>query len=242
MRTIIFTFLLLIITAASASAQIQAEIETNTLSGYEWTTQFIFKPIISGAVWPISYFWDFGDGKTCYDGCPSHWYEEPGDYTVMLEAWDANADSATASVDILVQEWEEHDEDQYPLDTCDEPKPIPPEEEKEYIPTGDIHVDKLFVENYDTGIEAGSEPRMVIGFTNGGDEDLGRTRLKIHCYDLEIFRHIGPFEGPDKGDYMEKMTTLPIPEYAEPGMHTCRVTITPESGDKRTFHREILII
>ncbi|UKN00900.1 T9SS type B sorting domain-containing protein [Paracrocinitomix mangrovi] len=51
------------------------------------------------------YFWDFGDGSISTDFQPTHFYQNPGDYTVMLIVSDASGcyEPDTAYLDVTIQ-------------------------------------------------------------------------------------------------------------------------------------------
>jgi hypothetical protein len=59
---------------------------------------------ITGGTEPYSTSWDFGDGEESDDGIVSHTYEEAGTYDVTLEVTDANDQTASASLEIQVEE------------------------------------------------------------------------------------------------------------------------------------------
>ncbi|RMG17040.1 MAG: PKD domain-containing protein [Deltaproteobacteria bacterium] len=52
---------------------------------------------------PITYAWDFGDGKTSTTQNPSHTYQMPGTYTAALTVSDVDGDTDTRMVTITVQ-------------------------------------------------------------------------------------------------------------------------------------------
>jgi len=50
--------------------------------------------------------WDFGDGQTSSELSPEHTYIEPGSYTATLTATDGDGETGSASVDIVVEEFD----------------------------------------------------------------------------------------------------------------------------------------
>lgn len=57
-----------------------------------------FRSIVQGAP-PLEYEWHFGDGSSATGSSPRHTYEEPGQYTVRLEAFnDVDEDAYTITV------------------------------------------------------------------------------------------------------------------------------------------------
>ncbi len=57
-----------------------------------------------------AYYWDFGDGNTSNDFAPTHLYENPGVYDVMLVAYDVNGcyepDTSYTQVEVILPEYQ----------------------------------------------------------------------------------------------------------------------------------------
>ena len=63
-------------------------------------TNVRFSATVNGDA-PISYAWTFGDGSTSSDASPSHTFDEPGTYTVQLNASNrAGSDSRSMSISV----------------------------------------------------------------------------------------------------------------------------------------------
>ena len=50
----------------------------------------------------VKYYWDFGDGANSNENSPSHRYNKPGTYTVVLEVTDDDGESEKVSKYIII--------------------------------------------------------------------------------------------------------------------------------------------
>ncbi len=78
-------------------------------TGIEGATDFLFSPATGGGLLPLTWAWDFGDGKTSTAGAPSHSFDEAGGYSVTVTARDrlgftcvANSAAITVDHDVSV--------------------------------------------------------------------------------------------------------------------------------------------
>ena len=51
----------------------------------------------------VSYFWQFGDGETSTEMMPTHYYLEPGEFTVTLTSVDTNGCSDTTQIEVGIR-------------------------------------------------------------------------------------------------------------------------------------------
>ncbi|MFX1237804.1 MAG: NosD domain-containing protein [Promethearchaeota archaeon] len=58
--------------------------------------------IVNDGNFPLNFSWDFGDGYISYDETPTHRYESPGNYTVILKITDADGDQVNATMYVVV--------------------------------------------------------------------------------------------------------------------------------------------
>jgi PKD domain-containing protein len=85
-----------------------AEIISNGTEGVAPAT-FEFQANITGGIEPYSINWDFGDGEENDEETVSHTFEEAGTYNVTLGVTDADDQTASASLEIQVEEPEEQE-------------------------------------------------------------------------------------------------------------------------------------
>ncbi|MFW6222892.1 MAG: PKD domain-containing protein, partial [Bacteroidota bacterium] len=69
----------------------------------------------------VKYTWSFGDGEVSHEQNPSHTYEQPGDYYVILEIEDENELGNKADIDIAVSESPDIDFSGSPRSSIDTP-------------------------------------------------------------------------------------------------------------------------
>ena len=85
-----------------------AEIISNGTEGVAPAT-FEFQANITGGTEPYSVSWDFDNGEESDDETVSHTFEEAGTYNVTLGVTDADDQTASASLEIQVEEPEEQE-------------------------------------------------------------------------------------------------------------------------------------
>lgn len=79
-----------------------------TIAGYESGNYLPFDQVqffsqVCGGKFPFTYIWDFGDGSTSTEQHPTHSYEEPGLYNVILTAKDESNNSDNDSLLIKIK-------------------------------------------------------------------------------------------------------------------------------------------
>ena len=80
-----------------------------------------------------------------------------------------------------------------------------------------------------------------LNFENIGELDTRYATIRLTQYELGISRKLGPFRGPEADEAMSQGLYIEIPEDAEPGVYTLRITLSDLDGIKRTRHRDFKI-
>ncbi len=91
-------------------------------------------------------------------------------------------------------------------------------------------------------VKPGGILKIDTNFDNWGVDDVRKATIRVTEYELGISKKIGPFTGPDSDKGMLKSTSLIIPEDAEPGVYTLRMTLTTDNQVKRVRHRDFRVI
>jgi len=107
---------------------------------------------------------------------------------------------------------------------------------------------KFFINNirfndlvYDE-LRAGDQLFVDLQFENVGRYDTKYATIRVTVEELGISRKIGPFKGPDVDAAMSRGVLLDIPEEAESGVYTVRISLSDLSGIRRTRHRDFRVI
>jgi len=112
----------------------------------------------------------------------------------------------------------------------------------ELYPRQKIYIDSIMMNNevYDV-VEPGDDLFINVGYDNMGVYDM-KSSIRVTVYELGISRKIGPFNGPDSSDYANEMVPLEIPQDAQPGVYTLRMSLYDAEGNlKRTKHRDFRV-
>ena len=88
-------------------------------------------------------------------------------------------------------------------------------------------------------VKAGDDLVINLDFENSGDLDLDDVSATVVIPELGIRKKVGPFD-VDKSNDASRALMLLIPEDAEPGEYTARITISNDKL-KRVRHRPVII-
>ncbi len=62
-----------------------------------------FTALASGGSPPYTYAWGFGDGSSATQQNPTHFFTQPGSYTVRVEVWDGSGQAVSRTLQITVE-------------------------------------------------------------------------------------------------------------------------------------------
>lgn len=91
-------------------------------------------------------------------------------------------------------------------------------------------------------VKAGDLMLFDTSFENWGVKDIKTATIRITIPELGISQKIGPFTGPDVKERLSKGVLIELPEDAEKGVYTARITLTTNELIKRALHRDFRII
>ena len=106
-----------------------------------------------------------------------------------------------------------------------------------------ININTLRMNNlvYDE-VKPGDTIKIDTSFNNWGIYDVKKATIRVTEYELGISRKIGLFKGPKSDKSMLKSVHLIIPDDAEPGVYTLRMTLTTDNQVKIVRHRDFRVI
>ena len=91
-------------------------------------------------------------------------------------------------------------------------------------------------------VKPGEDLFIDTSFENMGVYDVKKATIRATVPELGISRKIGPFTGPEVKKGLLKQVPLIIPEDAQKGVYTLRLTITTDKQLKRVRHRDFRVI
>ena len=78
-------------------------------------------------------------------------------------------------------------------------------------------------------------------FENIGREDTRYTTIRITQQELGISKKLGPFRGPEANEVMSRGLYLEVPDDAEPGVYSVRISLSNLEGIRRTRYRDFRV-
>jgi len=108
--------------------------------------------------------------------------------------------------------------------------------------------EKFFIGNIRTNglvydeLKPGDLLFIDLQFENTGTRRTDEATIRITQSELGISRKLGPFRGPEVQQIMSRGLYLEIPDYAQPGVYTVRISLSDLNGIRRTRHRDFRIV
>jgi len=201
---------------STAPSAVSVNIIANPSSGEVPLTVSFSAGVIGNA--PFNYAWDLdGDGDVdSTDSTVTATYNEAGEYTVSLTVTDFDGDSGTDTQVINVNEHLNKE------------------------PKNRLRMDRVSFISGDV-LRPGDDLILSVDLSNIGNYDLDDLKITASVDDIDARKRVGPFD-LDNGDSVTKRIVMNIPEYAQEGEHTLRLTISNGNGFRRVKHRPFFVI
>ncbi|MBI2576027.1 hypothetical protein HYV84_02350 [Candidatus Woesearchaeota archaeon] len=90
-------------------------------------------------------------------------------------------------------------------------------------------------------IPPGGDLFVDLTFENTGRYNTHDATIRVTVPELGISRKLGPFSGPEIGEEMSHGVVLDIPDDAEPGVYTVRISLSDLHGIRRSRHRDFRV-
>jgi len=194
------------------------------VSGIYTTTNILVSITATDNVAVDKIWFNYGAGNISYSTPATITFADQVIYTLTAYANDTSGNVGSDSVTFTVNT-------SYVPPPAPSPVPRVPKPQNK-IRIGAINIPADFV-------KAGDDLVINLDFENSGDLDLDDVSATVVIPELGIRKKVGPFD-VDKSSDASRAIMLPIPEDAEPGEYTARITISNDKL-KRVRHRQVII-